>query len=123
MIEDMDLHDRPRSQEPIFSARYLPETGNLKSLDLDAQLYLNYARAANYLEQIQMDEGSTPSQVAQVMNTLTAILKEIVKMQTELYNAERVKQLEAAMIEAIKLAPRESQDSFFDAYEAILGAK
>ena len=41
-------------------------------------------------------------------------------MQTELHNAERVKKLEAAMIQAIKLAPLESQQAFLVQYEAIL---
>ena len=54
------------------------------------------------------------------VKALPAILKEIVKMQTELHNAERVKKLEAAMIQAIKLAPLESQQAFLVQYEAIL---
>ena len=54
------------------------------------------------------------------MNTISAILKEIVKMQTDLYNAERVKKLEAAMIDALKLAPKEAQDAFFEQYAVIL---
>lgn len=120
LLEDMGLHDRAEEPQYIYSAKHLPETGSLKNLDWDAQLYINYARAANYLEQVREDEGIPPNQVAQLMNTLTAILKEIVRLQTELYSAERVKKLEAAMIEAIKLAPVESQNSFFDAYEEIL---
>ena len=69
---------------------------------------------------MQSDDQVPPNQVAQVFNTISAILKEIVKMQTELHNAERVKKLEAAMIQAIKLAPLESQQAFLVQYEAIL---
>ena len=116
-LEDHDLHE---PEKPEYVADYLPERGSLKSLNLDAELYNAYAKAKNYLAIVQSDDSVPPNQVAQVFNTISAILKEIVKMQTELHNAERVKKLEAAMIQAIKLAPLESQQAFFEEYEAIL---
>ena len=119
-LEDYDLHAAPLQPQTVLPADYLPEQGSLKSLDLDAELYNAYAKAKNYLADVQSDEGIPPNQLAQLMNTISAILKEIVKMQTELHNAERVKKLEAAMIQAIKLAPLESQQAFLEEYEAIL---
>ena len=116
-LEDHDLHE---PEKPEYVADYLPERGSLKSLNLDAELYNAYAKAKNYLAIVQSDDSVPPNQVAQVFNTISAILKEIVKMQTELHNAERVKKLEAAMIQAIKLAPLESQQAFLEEYEAIL---
>ena len=69
---------------------------------------------------MQSDESIPPNQVAQVFNTISAILKEIVKMQTELHNAEKVKKLEAAMIEALKnTATEEVQDAFFTELERL----
>ena len=119
-LEDYDLHGTPAPQQMVLPADYLPERGSLKSLDLDAELYNAYAKAKNYLADVQSDDRVPPNQLAQLMNTISAILKEIVKMQTELHNAERVKKLEAAMIQAIKLAPPESQQAFLEEYEAIL---
>ena len=120
MLEDLDLHE-PQEYEPRYhSSNYIPEQGSLKNLNLDAELYNAYAKAKNYLADVQSDEGIPPNQLAQLMNTISAILKEIVKMQTDLYNAERVKRLEAAMITAIKLAPKEAQDAFFEQYSVIL---
>ena len=119
-LEDHDLHEPPESERRYHGSNYLPERGSLKSLDLDAELYNAYAKAKNYLADVQSDESIPPNQLAQLMNTISAILKEIVKMQTELHNAERVKKLEAAMIQAIKLAPLESQQAFLEEYEAIL---
>lgn len=116
-LEDHDLHE---PEKPEYVADYLPERGSLKSLNLDAELYNAYAKAKNYLAIVQSDDSVPPNQVAQVFNTISAILKEIVKMQTELHNAEKVKKLEAAMIQAIKLAPLESQQAFLEEYEAIL---
>ena len=119
-LEDHDLHAPPEPERRNPIASYIPEHGSLKNLDLDAELYSAYAKAKNYLSDLQSDDEIPPNQVAQVFNTISAILKEIVKMQTELHSAERVKKLEAAMISAIKLAPKESQDAFFMEYEAIL---
>jgi hypothetical protein len=119
-LEDHDLHEPPESERRYHGSNYIPEQGSLKNLDLDAELYNAYAKAKNYLADVQSDESIPPNQLAQLMNTISAILKEIVKMQTELHNAERVKKLEAAMIQAIKLAPLESQQAFLVQYEAIL---
>ena len=119
-LEDHDLHEPPESERRYHGSNYISEQGSLKNLDLDAELYNAYAKAKNYLADVQSDEQVPPNQLAQLMNTISAILKEIVKMQTELHNAERVKKLEAAMIQAIKLAPKKSQDAFFEEYSAIL---
>ena len=119
-LEDHDLHEPPESERRYHGSSYIPEQGSLKSLDLDAELYNAYAKAKNYLADVQSDDQVPANQVSQVFNTISAILKEIVKMQTELHNAEKVKKLEAAMIQAIKLAPLESQQAFLEEYEKIL---
>ena len=119
-LEDHDLHEPPESERTYHGSNCIPEQGSLKSLDLDAELYNAYAKAKNYLADVPSDDQVPPNQVAQVFNTISAILKEIVKMQTELHNAEKVKKLEAAMIQAIKLAPKKSQDVFFTQYASIL---
>ena len=119
-LADHDLHEPPESERRYHGSNYIPEQGSLKNLDLDAELYNAYAKAKNYLADVQSDDQVPANQVSQVFNTISAILKEIVKMQTELHNAERVKKLEAAMIQAIKLAPEKSQKAFLVQYEAIL---
>lgn len=118
-LEDLDLHSSPAEYD-ILPAAYLPTHGSLRDLNLDGELYNAYAKAKNYLADIQSDPEVPPNQVAQVFNTISAILKEIVKMQTDLYNAERVKKLEAAMITALKLAPKEAQEAFFEQYSVLL---
>ena len=121
-LEDHDLHEPPESERRYHGSNYIPEQGSLKNLDLDAELYNAYAKAKNYLADVQSDDQVPPNQLAQLMNTISAILKEIVKMQTELHNAEKVKKLEASMIQAIKLAPLESQQAFLEQYETLLKA-
>jgi ABC-type antimicrobial peptide transport system ATPase subunit len=115
MLDDYTLKDKAPSLPPPPAAAH-----ELKELNLDTELLQNYQDAKNYLEQIRYDETIPPNQVAQVMNTINAILKEIVKMQTDLYDAERLKKIESATIKAIKLAPKESQEAFFEEYESLL---
>ena len=116
MLEDLDLHaSAPTNEHPeVLPGTFLPEYGTLKSLNLDSELYTTYAKAKNYLADVQSDPEIPPNQIAQVMNTITSILREIVKMQTELHNAEQVKKYEQAVIFALKKAPESVQEDFFN---------
>ena len=115
MLDDLSLKDAyvppPPPQNPLTE---------LKQLNLDGELLANYEAAKSYLEEIRYDSEVMPNQVAQVMNTINSILKEIVKMQTELYDAERVKKIESAVIATMKGQPKEIQDRFFEEYEGML---
>ena len=120
-LEDLGLHGEQIPQQRKL-AEVVSTNGSLKDLNLDSELYAAYVGAKNFLAELQNTEPGTvaPNHVAQVFNTISAILKEIVKMQTDLYNAERLKKLEYSVIQAIKLAPKDVQDVFFEQYEAIL---
>ena len=116
MLEELSLHT------PMAPPRAMKATlpmGSLKQLDLDAELYDNYREAKEYLDVVLNNENIPPNQVAQTMNTLTTILKEIVKTQTEVHNAERVKKLENAMITALKLTTEDIQNAFFAEFERL----
>ena len=122
MLEDIQLHSEYEPPPEKRMGPHLAESGSLQSLNLDNELYTTYAKAKNYLADLQFEDNVAPNHIAQVFNTISTILKEIVKMQTDLYNAERVKKLEAAMISAIKKAPLEAQVEFFEQYEKSLGS-
>lgn len=119
-LEDLDLNDDYKTPPP--TDMHLRSTdGTLQDLNLDKELYRAYVEASNYLELIKHDENTPANQVAQVLNSMTTILKEITKMQAELYNAERIKNLEAAMVYAIKKAPEDIREAFLIEYEKIIG--
>ena len=111
MLDDISLKDTYEPPPPVIDS-----AKELKELNLDSELLTNYQSAKEYLEQIRYDESTQPNQVAQVMNTINAILKEIVKMQTELYDAERVKKMELALIATMKVQPADVQRQFFELY-------
>ena len=97
-----------------------PPKGNtiqeLENLSLSDELSLNFQAAKALYAMIQHDLETPANQKAQVLNTITAILQSIVKMRTDLVNAERMKILEQTLIDTIKVTPQDVQDTFFEAY-------
>lgn len=93
--------------------------GSLNELDLDKELLNQYKNAKTVLDEILNDEATAANQKAQVLNTVTAILQNIAKLQQELYNVERLKLLENILIETLqKFEPL--RDEFLKAYKAAL---
>lgn len=118
MLEELSLH---QSELPPHFVPHQELLGaNLKDLNLDTELFNTYRDAKRFLDGVKNDDKLPPNQVAQVFNTIGAILKEITKMQTDVYNAERVKKQELAMIHALKLAPVEIQDAFFEEFQRLI---
>lgn len=117
-LEDLDLHEA--QPLPIFDRQRI-RVDQLKDLNLEVELLEQYNTAKDYLDDIP--EGTPANQVAQVMNTITAILRDVVKMQTDLYNAERIKIMEDCIIQAMKGAPATVQDEFFEVYQRLLPTK
>ncbi len=114
-LEDLRLANEVQythTAQPVHATR-------LQDLDLETEVLHNYNAAKQFLQDI--DQESIPAnQVAQVINSITNILKDLVKMQTDLYDAERVKKLEAALINTLKTLPEEQQNAFFTRYERAL---
>lgn len=101
----------------------------LQDLDLEFETLQHYQVVKEYLTQIpaivfddkgQPVLGIEPNKVAQVMNTLTSILKDLVKIQVELHSAEKIKKLESTLIRTLKTLPEDIQNQFFKDYESAL---
>lgn len=91
---------------------------SLKDLDLESELVLQ-ARALQQLQNSVIgDESTAANQKAQVANSLSAALVNLVKVQNEVYSTERVKRLEAVMISTLNALPQEAADKFLAEYDA-----
>lgn len=118
MLEELSLHPiRPPTDKQKREA--FTNTTSLAQLNLDFELLQRYQDAKEFLTSVISDTEIPVSQVAQVMNTVTAILKEIVKAQTDIHNAEKVKIMEQAMITALKSVPEDAQNLFFAEFERL----
>jgi hypothetical protein len=117
-LEDIRLKSVQIVQPTIAHSK--PKQEQLSDLNLEEEVLLNYKIAKHTLE--DLDDETPANQKAQVINSITSILKDLVKMQTELYDAERVKKMEACLIQVLKTLPDAQQDEFFEIYGESLKA-
>lgn len=92
---------------------------SLTDLDLESELVLQYQQGKVLLAKVINDHGTPANQKAQVANSCAATLQSLVKMQTTLHDAERMKKLEQILIKVIRTLPKEQQEAFFQRYEQL----
>ena len=95
---------------------------SLTDLDIENEILVQL-QTAKILQQETLVGDAPANQKAQTINSVAAILKQLVGMQTELYNAERLKEVEAALIAALQKSAPEVKDAFFERYERLLTSK
>lgn len=93
---------------------------SLKDLDLEAELALQFL-ALQQLQNAVIDDDDTPAnQKAQVANSLSAALVNLVKVQSDVHNSERMKRIESILIDTLKDLPVEAVEAFLANYEQAL---
>ena len=109
-----DLLDLRARIEPL-----LPAT-SLQDIDLQRELVLQ----VSVLQQLQTsthgDDTVAPNQMAQVSNSLSSALANLVRVQNNVYTSERLKKIEVILIQALNNLPLQAQEEFFAAYETAL---
>lgn len=97
----------------------LRPTQSLADLNLEHELLDQYDRVKKLQTEVLQDDEVPVNQRAQVANTVATTLQQLVKMQTDYYNAERFKAIEALVLKAIKTLPKEVAEKFVEDYERI----
>lgn len=95
---------------------YLPSAA-LVDMDLEGELLMQYHQTKALLSAVIEDDQTPANQKAQIINSCSAILTQITRTQTDLYNGERLKVMEQAVINALKSVPDEVSEKFFENYE------
>lgn len=96
---------------------------SLKDLDLAQELVLQVQALQALQTRVMSDVGETPvNQIAQVANSLSSALGNLIKVQSDVYTSERLKTIESVLIEAVKTLPNDAQEVFFGEYERALNA-
>jgi uncharacterized protein (UPF0147 family) len=93
---------------------------SLAEMDLEEEVLLQFARTKSLYDTVVEDENTPANQRAQVANSCTTILQQLMQMQTKLYGAERVKALEQVLVKVLKTLPEATQQEFFTRYERAL---
>lgn len=91
----------------------------LSNLNLEEELVLQLMRAKALQSDAFDDVDVAANQKAQVMNSVASTIGALVRMQTDLYNAERFKAIEAILLEAVKSMPTPQATKFLDEYERL----
>ena len=89
----------------------------LSDLNLEDELLSQYTVTKQLLAEVLEDEETPANQKAQVINSLLSITSQLMKMQTELHTAERIKAMESACIKAVRTLNHAAQLEFFKRYE------
>lgn len=95
---------------------------HLKDLNLQQELVLQLLSIQRLQNDAIADEDVPSNQKAQVAGHVASALATLGKLQVEVYNSERLKKIEAVLIEVLKTLPTEAQEAFLTGYEAAVGA-
>lgn len=96
----------------------LPST-KLRDVDVEAEL-VSQLRIAQRLQAkvLDYDEDSIPlNQIVQAVNSVSAVIEKLAKLQIDLAEAENLKKMEAALIKAVHGLPTEAVEAFFSRYD------
>lgn len=93
----------------------------LKSVSIEKELVIQLLAAQALQKDTLSDENTPANQKAQVLNAAGAALANLAKLQTEIYDSERLKKIEAILIECVQELPMDTQEQFFQMYEQRLG--
>lgn len=94
----------------------------LNNVNLEKELVMQLQHAQKLQKETLEDDQTPANQKAQVLNSVASTLQMLGKLQIEVYDAERLKKLEQILIGAIKELPKETQETFLQAYEQELVA-
>lgn len=95
----------------------------LKDIDLEQELVIQVLALQQLQSSVLQDEDTPANQRAQVANSLSAALANLVKVQESVHSSERMKKMEGVLIETLQELPVESAEAFLQRYELALEAQ
>jgi len=93
-----------------------------KTLNLHEELIREYQETRDMLDDVRAQFLTEPQKVAALQNACTTLLSKLVKLQSELYNIERVKLIEQTLTDTLAKFP-DIAEVFLEAYEEALARK
>lgn len=89
---------------------------DLASLDLAAELALQFQQAKDLLNEVQNDVTCPANQKASIFGVVRKQLSDIVEQQETVWSMERLKKFETAVTKAAVMLPKEARAEFFRVY-------
>lgn len=92
-----------------------------EEIRVDEEIAEVYASAKTLLDVIIEDDDVPANQRAQVLNSVSNMIQQMVKSRVDLYNAERIRRMEQVLLQVMRTQPLEVRQAFFDSYSKALG--
>lgn len=119
-VESMELGDRLALLARIETS--LPAT-SLRNVSMERMLILQLLTAQELQKDVLEEESATPTHKSQVTNTLAGIIDTLSKLQIKLFSSERMKEIEAVLIDTVNdVMEQPAREFFFAEYRRRLGA-
>lgn len=122
MFDNFDQNNKNPGKSEDEPLPVLVNFTSIDEIDLNLELAEQYSRLKNMLSMVASDKVTPVNQKAQIANSLQNVLQALMKMHTDMYNAERVKTIEAVLISVLKNFP-EVQEAFLEQYIQALQAQ
>lgn len=116
LTEEQLLDLRARVDERLPARR-------LKDVNLEVELVRQLSAVHRLQTEVMADENTPANQKAQCAGQVANVLAVLSKLQVEVYSSERLKKIEAVLVETVNLMPPATQEFFFAEYEKRLEAK
>lgn len=116
-LDHFSLHDLLKLKGDI--ERRLPAR-SIKDINLSQELVLQFLAAQELQNEVLRDDETPANQKAQTLNATAAVLGQIAKTQNDIYTSERLKTIEAKLVEALNTLPSDVQEVFLGVYETLL---
>ncbi len=110
VLELLELKDLIEQRLPARS---------LKDMNLAEELIYQFLKTRELQSEVLFDMNIEANKQAAVVTACNSSLQHLVKLQSDLHNAERFKALEGMMIEAMKKLPVEVATAFLEEYEGM----
>ena len=106
MLDDFNM----REEAPAPRQSYAVPLKTLSELDTPSEPMLQYQRAETLAQDVLTDPDIAANQKAQVLAAVTAVLTQIIKLQTDLHNSEEFKRIEMTLADTLKRFPELQED-------------
>jgi hypothetical protein len=118
-LDNLTLEDLLKLRADI--ERRLP-VKSLREMNLEREMVLQFLATQELQQRVLNDPEVPPNQAAQTANSTAAILQQLGRLQLEIHTSERLKKIEAILIDTLNVLPTEAQEAFLRAYaEALAG--
>lgn len=115
-LDGMTVDDLLELRAAVYEK--LPQK-SLNDLDMAQESVLQLLTLQKLQRDVADDNDVPANQRAQVGNSVTSMISNLVKMQESVYSSERFKKIEQALMQCIKNLPEDTQREFIERYEKI----